>query len=223
MPKYQYDVNISQQKRFIRRFKKFLLIVVGIICIVIIIIIIDSLRTRDESEQGKAKVTILEADIRKFKTPYFKFTTPKTWVDVPSETTDKNFVYRSFRGKLIEQELKIYVNDSSTDLSATNIMPVSIEAKTKIIPGSLSEHCMTASTVKKASQPVEVTILGAKMMCQLDGTNYLIVVAERGGNTKLNLQRSDGSVATYSILYRSSTIPPESLPLTKILNEFVPL
>ena len=225
MPRYHYDVSISRQKRFIRRFKKFLYFCFGTLVVVGLAIFIDSVRQQqqDNTETGAPVVTTVSPSIREFESPYFRFTTPSNWRRITDETTDKQFTYRSYRGDLVEQELKIFVNNTSADLSAIRVLPVRINENGKIIPGAISEHCSVAAGVTKASAPVSVTMEQVNFLCQVDGTNFLVVIGERGGGSTLNLKRPNGSTAKYSFIYRSSSVPPNSTDLIDILNAFTPL
>ncbi len=222
MPRYHYDVSISRQKRFIRRFKKFLLICLGIVVIAGVIIGIDSIRqvTEEQNDEGAPSTSVVRSPIREFDTNYFSFTAPSNWRNIREETTDQVYVYRSYRGDLVENELKVYVN-MDPDLTATRVIPVRVEDETyNIVPGQVSDHCSEAANVKTAKEPVTVTMDLATFQCIVDGTNFVVVVAEKGGSTSLELMRSNGTVTNYSFLYRSSTTPPETVQLIDILNSF---
>jgi hypothetical protein len=225
VPRYHYDVSISRQKRFIRRFKKFLLALVGIGIVVGALIILDTIRQNlhENNQQGAPSTTTIRPSIREFDSAYFTFMAPPAWTSVEKESTATKFVYQSYRGQLVEQELTIYINDSSADLSATRVLPVRVENSQRIIPTQVSEHCSTASSVKSAHAPVPVSFLDTTILCQLDGTNYLVVIAEKGGGPSIQLNRADKSMAGYSFLYRSSTVPPDTTQLINILNSFTPL
>lgn len=223
MPRYHYDVSISRQKRFIRRFKEFMLIVAGIAVIIGIIIGIDAIRqaTQENTQEGAPSTTVVRPPIREFDSPYFQFTAPNGWTNIASETTANTFVYRRFRGQLVEQELTIHVNSAPSNLSATRVLPVRVdETFGQIIPGEVSDHCKTVAGANATRELTEVTLSEVRFLCQADGTNYLVLIGVRGGNANLRLERTDGSTATYNFLYRSSTTPPETNQLVDIINSF---
>jgi hypothetical protein len=225
MPNYQYDVNINRQKKFIRWFKKILWLCLVMVAIGGSIVLIDTFRQDKYSDvkTSQPTITTVGPSIREFETPYFSFTAPTSWTNILAESTQSKFVYRSLRGALIENELTIYANDPSSYLSATYVLPVRIQDGKHIIPTEVSEHCSKASEVKKASIPVKVNIMNTTMLCNLDSTSYLVIVGEKGGNTEIKLKRSNGSEISYRFLYRSSTVPADSLPLANIMNNFTPL
>lgn len=224
MPRYQYDVSISRQKRFIRRFKKLILICVGIIIVIGVVVVLDSFRqSKSHNQTGPVIVTTLAPSIHKFSTPYFSFTAPSSWINISNESAANKFVYRSFRGKLVEQELKIFVNDMAVDLTATRVLPVKIYDDKSLLAGEVSEHCSTYTNIKTANGPVIINAGQTKFLCQLDGTNFLVVLGEIGGDTTIRLKRSDGSYATYNFMYRSSTTPTNTVGLIDIIKSFTSL
>lgn len=224
MPHYQHNVSISRQKRFIRRFKKLILVCVGVIFAIGVAMVVDSFRqSKSHDQTGPVFVTTLAPSIHKFATPYFSFTAASNWTSVSNESTSNKFVYRSFRGKLVEQELKIFINDMAVDLTATRVLPVKINEDRSLLAGEVSEHCSTLTNIKTANGPVLINAEQTKFLCQLDGTNFLVVLGEIGGDTTIRLKRSDGSYATYNFLYRSSTTPPNTVGLIDIIKSFTSL
>lgn len=220
MALYQYDVSVSKQKKFKRRFKKLFLILLAILLVVGIIILIDSLKTKDENQQGKIESHTVSEDFAEFTTPFFYFKTAKSWRTVEKESTDNKFVYRSFRGTLLEQELVVYVNNPGADLIATHVLPVEIESKQSIISTNVSDHCNTVSAVKKAGASTPITIAGVAMQCVLDGTEYKVAAGVKGGTTDIVLTRPGGTTATYNFLYKNFTFSPDGLAFIKLLRTF---
>ncbi|CAN5383500.1 hypothetical protein BH10PAT3_BH10PAT3_2650 [soil metagenome] len=226
MPNYQYDVSISRQKKFIRRFKKFLLILIVIVSIAAGIVVFDSVHQniKSDTQVGKSSTTIYRPTIREFDAPYFTFTSPVSWVNLPGESTEQKFVYQGGTGKMLQQQLDIYINTPPKDLSGTYVLPVRVtDGSNNIIPTEVSDHCNTASALKKASGPVTVKIMGVSMQCQLDSANYIVIVGEKGGDAGIKLKRNDGSTATYYFVYRSSSVPPDTRPLVSIISNFTSL
>lgn len=223
MPHYLYGINISKQKRFISRFKKLILIVMVVILMVGAFVIADTLKQNNNVEMptGAPVISSVKIETKDFTTPYYSFTTTKNWKNIEVESNENKYVYRSYRGTNIEQELKIFVNEKPNDLSATRVLPIILGTTKRIVPSEISEHCNTQSSIKKANGPIEVTILGTKMLCQLDGSNFIVVVAIKGGGTDIVYKKPDGAVVTFNIIYRSSSVPADSAPLTAILRSFI--
>lgn len=225
MSHYQYDVSIGRQKKFIRRFEKFLIVLLAVVIIGAIVIGFDSINQSitNDTQVGKTNETSVRPLIREFDTDYFMFTAPSNWVSIPSETTDKKFTYRGYNGTLIDSELIIYVNNTAADLEASYVLPIRIDEKQTIIPTQVSDHCNTKSDKKNTASTTRVAIMEVTMLCRVDSTNYLVVAGLKGGDTDIKLKRNNGTIANYNFIYRSSSVPPNSLPFINILNSFIAL
>jgi hypothetical protein len=223
VPHYQYNTNLSRQKRYIRRSKKFIWAIAVIIIIAMLVIGIDAQHqnTKVETSTGKQIVTTIRPSVREFDTPYFSFSAAPAWINLPEQSTPQKFVYQGGSGKVLQQELDVYVNIPPKDMSGTYALPIKIDEGNKIVPTQITDHCNTASTVKKASLPVTVTIMGVTMQCKLDSANYITVVGEKGGDSSIKLKRSDGSIATYYFIYKSSSNPADMQPLINIMSTFM--
>ncbi len=184
----------------------------------VLAIVIDAMRQRREPKEqlGKASVTIIKPSLREFGSDYFTFNAHESWKAMTEESSPTKYVYRSYRGALVEQELIIYVNDTAPNLVATRVLPVTIDKGSQLILGEVSGHCGKDA---KSKNIISVTIEQTTITCQTDGTNFIVVVAERGGNTKLSLKHNN-ETASYSFLFRSSTFPADATQLLDILNSF---
>lgn len=223
MSNYHYDVSLSRQKKFIRQFKIFLLASFTILLVTGIIIGFDSYHQsiKGNTGVGQPLLTVVKPSIREFDTAYFSFASPTSWINLPDQTTTQKFTYQGGKGKMLQQRLDIYINNLPKDLYGTRALPIRIDsASNRIIPTEVTEHCNSASTLKKASAPVRVTISEVSMPCQLDSANYIVIVAEKGGDESIKLKRTDGSTVKYYFVYRSSSVPPDTQPLIDIISSF---
>jgi len=93
VPRYHYDVSISRQKRFIRRFKEFMVLVAGIAAVGGVVIGIDAIRqaTKDDTQEGIPTTSEVRASIREFDTNYFSFTAPSGWRNLASGCQSKSY------------------------------------------------------------------------------------------------------------------------------------
>lgn len=215
---------MAKQKRFITYSKRFFIVLLIILLFVLGYVIYDVLKEqfRDDGQVSKEETTVVKPKTITFTNDYFSFTVPDSWVFVEKESSSSTFVYRSYRGNLIEQELNVYINStSSVDTSAIRVIPVSLNETTRILATEdISDHCNKFSDVKIIRQPVRVNLLGTSMMCQLDGTNFLIVAGQKGGSEDLKFKSLSGKDLRVKIFYRYSAVPADSIHFTKLLNTF---
>ncbi len=200
------------------------MLVAGIAVIGAVVVGIDAIHqaTKNDTQEGTPSTSEVRASIREFDTDYFSFTAPSGWRSIKEETSSNVFVFRSYRGTLVENELKVYINNPEPEnLAVSRVMPVRIdEASSRIIPTQISEHCSKAAGTTIAHGPIKVSVDEASFLCNIDETNFTVIVSEKGGGTTLRLKRSDGTIANYSFLFRSSTVPPETTQFVDILNSF---
>lgn len=224
VPRYQYDVSVSRQKRFLKRSKELTLVLLGLLVFAGALVVADSMRQSSDEKpvEGQPTVSVVGPSQKEFSSAYFAFKAPSSWTNIAAETTGSKFVYRSYRGQLVEQELAIYINSAPSSAVVTRVLPVRVEEGGKhMIPGDMSEHCSKAAGTA-VGQPVAVTMDGVHFVCQVDSTNYLAAVGVRGGGIDVKLTRADGSSANYNFIYRCSTVLPDSAQLVDIINSFVP-
>jgi len=220
--KYRHDANMSKQQRFVRRYRVFIILFVILLIGIVAWIIWDLLKQNDQKPaSSETTISTVSAQTITFDTPYFSFTVPNTWQDIPKESTPQKYVYRSYRGNLVEQELNVYVNSSGEDTSAVRILPVTYETSTgKFAQYDISEHCSTKAGTKNVHQPVRVSISGSSLMCQIDGTNYLVVVGMKGGSEAMQLKGPSGQNMRMTIFYRNSIVPADPDKLVKLIQQF---
>ncbi|HEX5798113.1 MAG TPA: hypothetical protein VFX79_02055 [Candidatus Saccharimonadales bacterium] len=155
-----------------------------------------------------------------FTTEYFQIQAPKNWAAIPSESTDTMFVYRGINEPIVEDELIIYVNSIPASLTATRLLPVELSGGgQELSPGSVSEHCNEASEDDNIDTKV-LTYKKVSINCDVDNTQFNVLVGAVGGSTRMNLNRPDGTVADYSILYRNIQAIPDASTIIQIMQSF---
>jgi len=220
--RYRYDANMNKQQRFVRRYRFFIILFVVALVGIIAWILWDALRQGDQKPSSSETTTsFVSSNTITFENEHFTFTVPNTWRDIPKESSAQKYVYRSYRGELVEEELDVYINSSGEDTSAVRVLPVTYDsASGKFTQSEISDHCSTKAGTKAAYQPVRVSIADSSLMCQIDGTNYLVVVGLKGGSEAMQLQGPGGKNVQMTIFYRNSIVPPESEKLVKLINQF---
>lgn len=157
------------------------------------------------------------------QTPYFQLKLPSKWRAVTAESKNNIYVYRQFKGSLVEQDLTIEVNNSSQVIVATTkisrVMPIIAGTGGSIdIVNTALDHCKKVTPT--ALDAKLVTMDRVTFPCNPGSQTYEIVVGVVGGSNIMTLPRPDGSVATYKIHYRNLTFSPNPQDFLAIMKSF---
>lgn len=221
--KYDYQISSHSKKRYLKRVYILLSITIVIVLAIIAFIRLDAYLQRNQNTPDNTtteKTTAYFAPTTKiFRTQYFQFQSDDTWVELPAESNNSTYVYRSFRNNLIEQELIIYVGDIPPNPSATRVLPVSIKQDKRLSVNQISEHCNKAVGGPVVGQ-AQVSFEQVTMLCDADGTQYEVLVGLIGGTTNLTLSRPDGSNEAYVIYYKNVKASPDAIQFSQIVSSF---
>lgn len=154
-----------------------------------------------------------------FRSPFYQFQANSSWAEVPADSTQHKFVYRSLRSNLIEHELVVYVNQIPANISSNRVMPVNLKNVGEFLPLAVSEHCAKVAG-EPSFRPREVVLERVRLLCHSDSSTYTVLAGLVDGSTTLNLPRPDGSTTSYSIFYTNLKATPEASQLTQILESF---
>ncbi len=171
---------------------------------------------------GKQNKPVNYQPYKTFTTPYFQLQTDQNWQAVPAESTAHAYVYRAFKGRLVERDLTVYVNELPPRLMLTYILPVRVDGN-QFTAGSVSDHCRTAAPaayLAKSRNPIEVTIDSVHFICQTDGTSTTIGTGLKGGSYQTALSRPNGSSAQYFLLYHDLAFNPRPQLFKDIVDSF---
>lgn len=223
MSHYYREHSSHKQTRFLRRYRVFM-----VICVLLILmgggfLMVDSfLLNRKASAPSNPTAetkAAVASSIDVFKTQHFQFQASKNWIFVANESTPTKFVYRYLKNNLVQHDLKIYVNDAGPKPSASYLMLVKqTEASLQVL--QVSENCKTLALPKDARiQPVKFE--GAAFSCNPDTAEYSVALSIAGQEaSNLQLKRPDGSLASYSLVYRNLTADPHPRLLYDIAGSF---
>lgn len=222
--KYHHQISLHRRRKYLKRVYIFFIILAVIAGLIVLAIRVDSyLRNSANTQEAtttEQKSTYFTSGNKIFTTDYFYFQAPKNWVEISSESTDAKFVYRGLNDPIVDDELIIYVNDIPGNLSATRLLPVNLRAGgQELSSGSLSDHCKEASSDDNIDEKV-VTYKKVTLNCDIDNTQFNVLVGEVGGSTRVTLNRPDGSSADYSILYRNVEAVADASDLVQIMQSF---
>lgn len=222
--KYHHGISQHRRRKYLKRIFIFSMVVIVLVILAIIIIRLDGflqdkVNTPETTTSNQTSSYFASSD-KIFTTDYFQFQAAKNWVEIPSESTTSKFVYRGVNKPIIEDELIIYVNEIPADLSATRLLPAETSASAReLIPGTVSDHCNGASADHNIDEKV-VTFKKVKMNCDIDNTQFNVLVGLVEGSTRMKLKRPDGSSADYTILYRNVKAIPDGTHLLEIIRAF---
>ncbi len=227
--KYDNHLNYRDRKRLLLRlrfiFAVIVLIVAGFATYFYISYIRDNNRNTDESSTSQKTNSVVSSKISIFKSPYFQFQANDGWAEVPTESSQNRFVYRSFRSGLLEQDLTIYVNQIPADLRPTIVFPVDIvkdnDNGARFKPNTVSDHCGKTFTPDQHLKDVNIiTLKNVTFACFGDINQYNVIVGKNGGETNVTLLRPDGSTAVYTMYYRDLRAVSGPTDINQIVASF---
>lgn len=227
MYRYKYNKSYHHKSKRARRTTVFA-VFVGITVIAgigyIAYDIFKEVNKKDKPVSREVYSSVQGASINLFRTEYFQFQTDKTWQEVPSETRTGHFVYRSFKGPLVEHDIIVDINPAPevTALSrTTRIMPVQIESDGRLtIVDGAGEHCGAQTPKTAAHVPVRITQKQVSFICSVDAVLYQVQVGVIGGTSEMLITRPSGAKATYRITYRNLKFTPDDSVLRNIITTF---
>lgn len=165
------------------------------------------------------------ASVNIFRTPYYQFQASDSWKEVPSESKENRYVYRSYKGPLVERDLVININRGSGEVvplvRTTRVLPVNTNGEGRLLAdGTADKHCKDSMPKNAANIPTQVTQRKVTFICTPDAIVYQVEVGLIGGSTNMLLTRPDGSKASYSITYRDLTFNSSDADLRNIVQTF---
>jgi hypothetical protein len=191
---------------------------------IIIFIVIFYHRSGSDSDpvRSKPSKTVIYDPYKTFTTPYFTFRTDKNWQARPAESTATMFVYRSFKGQLVERNLTVYVNQLPPRLKLTYVLPVEVQ-KDRFAASSISDHCRSAvpaSFLRHSRNPYEVSINDVHFTCWTDSPLTIIGTGVEGGSYQATMERKNGQTAQYFLYYQDVAFTPRPELFQSIVDSF---
>lgn len=150
------------------------------------------------------------SNLKTFRSGSFQFKDTGNWVLNTKESTENKFIYHKHKGVIVEHQLIIYVNQVPIPLylAAARALPVRIVNGDSFDATDVSGHCISQYGEGEPHRIKHVSINGATMLCDPDTPQYSVVLAEIGGDYKLNMNRIDGSPVQFVITYKNLTLEP---------------
>lgn len=223
--KYNSHLNYKERKRFILKVRLVLSLFLVVMIAGSLLFYLQYVREDNpntpESTTSETTTSIVAPSVSIFKTPYFQFQAPNSWVEVPNESSASKFVYRSLRSNLIEHELVIYASQIPANLESNRVLPVLFKTNnTELEPLTVSDHCLKAIGGNPSINSADIVLNGVRIKCDSDSTNYTVLVGLKDDDTVLNMIRPDGTSSGYAIYYTNLRASPDAIELSQIVETF---
>ncbi len=223
--KYNNHLNYRDRKRVLLKLRIVFVIIALIFLGVAGFFYNDYLRDRklntEESKTSNKATSFIAPSIKIFKTPYFQFQTSNNWLEVPNESNQHKFVYRSLRNSLIEHELTIYAEQIPANLESNRIVPASLKNNSSELELSdVSDHCLKILNGQTSQQPIDAVFKEVRFKCDADSTNYTAMLGLIGGDTAISMLRPDGTLVKYSFYYTNLRAIQDANELIQVLKSF---
>lgn len=229
MAKYYRQQGETKQRKILRVVRPIMLVVFLGALFVVGYFVYDIFRQQwasdTSSHLSKATTSTIATNIKVQTSPYFQFQTTEKWRAIANETRDGHYVYREFKGQVVDQELVIDVNNSLPDVLdntlISRVLPVEVSTQGALtIAKDDLTHCR--KFVKPGSERDQQLIVynNVTFPCNPDSTNYEAVVGLVGGNNLMTLPRPDGTTAKYRITYRNFSAQQTSGDFVSMIRTF---
>jgi hypothetical protein len=182
--------------------------------------LIGRVRSNSTTVSTESTATVQSSTINIFRTPYFQFQADESWVEAPEASTQNRFVYKSFKGPLVEHSLVVYVNEKPpAKLAATRIFTAELDKGLfKKISGP-DRHCNSEQQGLK-NEPAIIMFNQVTFNCDLGSNTYKVFVGLISGTNVISALRPNGETATYAIVYDDLTFSPTSNQINSIMSTF---
>ena len=216
----------KQHNRHYKKYRRYRLVTALLVLVMFVsaaFIGFDIFREKRSAKPVVSKVQKIERVAAKetFNTEYFQFDADVGWVFDEKESSKTKFVYRIWRGPLIEHQLDLYVNDPrGARYEAPHVLPVAIDGN-KLVGGTPSEHCKATFPKTGGNRnPAAVKFANTSLTCNPDDIRYRLILGVVNAGNEIKLKRENGQEATYVITYQDLTYSNSGRDLSKIVNSF---
>lgn len=226
---YRHNDNLHRHKAREQRFRRvtfFFVMAVSIITVVIgVDWVIGRLSNSNTVVSRENNTSVQSANVSVYRTEYFQFQAPESWVAVASETTSNKFVYVKNTGNLVTQKFTVFVNRPETnreaDYNLTRVVPISIGAKGEFERvGDVSTHCDESFPKDGNRDPRRIVHDGISFVCNPDSQQYNIVVGLFEGTEQITATLHNGKEVKLFLVYSDLTAYPSSGDIYNIIESF---
>jgi hypothetical protein len=229
MAKYYRQQGETKQRKIVRIVRPILLVVFLSALAAVGYFAYDIFRQLGASETPSASTkpatSTIASNVKVQTTQYFQFQTTEKWRAIANETREGHYVYRGFKGQIVDQELIIDINNQLPEVLdntlITRVLPVTVSSL-----GSLTVvqeelvHCK--ELVKPGTEKQQQLVVHSRVTfpCNPDSVSFQVVVGLVGGNEIMTLPRPNDTKATYKIIYRNLSAQQTAGDLVNIISTF---
>lgn len=215
---------ISWHKSYVRRMR----LVVGAILIFILgaAVIAWDLYFRNNSIEpvtSNTTITSVSFDTQVFDIPYFKFSDSGNWNFAKTESSSSKFIWRKYLGKsqIVQHQLIVYVNQIPIPLELASPLALPVVIKDGGLKASnVSRPCGELYGKNELHKVRPQIVEGTTILCDPDLRMNKILFGQVGGDYNLRLRRTNGSTASYIIIYQDQRISPDNETIMQIVESF---
>lgn len=226
-----YRHNDAMHKHRVRayRFRKVAIAAFAVVLLLAVVIGVDWIINQASNTETVVSTentkSVQSANVAVYRTGYFQFQAPESWVEVASETTDKRFVYVKNSGPLITQRLMVMIDRPETnreaDMHIERVLAATLDSNNSLNPiGTVSSHCSDSWPVGLVRTPARITHDGVSFVCSPDSRQYNVVIGEPDGDESISATMSDGREIKVFIVYSDLTAYPSPGDIYNIISSF---
>jgi archaellum component FlaG (FlaF/FlaG flagellin family) len=171
------------------------------------------------------QTSVQSANVSVYRTEFFQFQAPESWVAVSSESTANKFVYVKNSGNLVTQKFTVFVNrpesNREADFNLTRVVPIRIGEEGQLErTGDVSTHCNDSFPKDGNRDPRRIVHSEISFVCNPDSQQYNINVGIIGGSEQIPATLQNGKVITLFLVYSDLTAYPGTGDLYNIIESF---
>jgi len=226
---YRHNDTLHKHQVRAKRLRKVVFAFSTVVALAMIFVTVDwvigQLSTSNTVVSRENKSSVQSANASVYRTEYFQFQAPQSWVAVSSESTADRFVYVKNNGNLVTQKFAVMINRPETnreaDFNLTRVVPIQIGEKGEFErTGDVSSHCNDSFPKDGNRDPRRIVHDEISFVCNPDSQQYNINVGIRDGSEQITATMKNGKVITLFLVYSDLTAYPATGDLYKIVESF---
>ena len=217
---YKKPVRRSKYSNF-RRYMFFSIVLLALLGVAAYFIY-SGLHTPSASPVSRVQNTVITGNQQTYTNDFFSFKDTPTWVIDKNNTTSDRVVYRKFNKNILEAVMIVYINQDPIPLysAVPLVLPLRIINNNSFSPSTVSQPCVSQYAKGQPHSVTEVTIDGARMLCDPDSPQYFIILSEIDGDYHLHLTTSTGKPIEFVITYKDDIDTNSPVSIENIAGSF---